>query len=382
MRKGETYPHKGKPRKTAMPSETRQEVVRLYEAGTPTPEICRRVGYCRSTCNKVLNAEGVTLRPKVGTEGPVRLDPEIEAEVIAGYLAGASFKNLSAFCGMSECWVRRMVRAAGCAARPSGTPRIHQLDETAFDEITEASAYWVGFLMADGCVSRYEGGSATITLCLARQDAEHVLRFREFVGSTHTVWVGEEGQHHLAFRSDRMAEALARFGVVPHKSLTAEVAGLEDDPHFWRGVIDGDGCLGWHSQEKHPLPLLNVVGSKPLLEQFMGFVRRLFPRSRANVGPTHSRAWTFSIVGHSAYAVVKALYGECHLALPRKWETARALLQWQALRGNPPPYTTDELTALRDLHGGWKPLARALGVTYGKVHWWRDRLGMLGPASG
>ena len=47
-------------------------------------------------------------------------------------------------------------------------------------------------------------------------------------------------QFTIRFTSKRLAGKLIAFGVTHRKSLTAKVIGLEDDKHFWRGVLDGD----------------------------------------------------------------------------------------------------------------------------------------------
>ena len=42
--------------------------------------------------------------------------------------------------------------------------------------------YWVGFLIADGCIS-VRKGSKTIDLLLATVDKDHLVKFKEFLGS-------------------------------------------------------------------------------------------------------------------------------------------------------------------------------------------------------
>jgi hypothetical protein len=37
--------------------------------------------------------------------------------------------------------------------------RIYTLNEKAFDQLTDEAAYWVGFLLADGCIYRDRSGA-------------------------------------------------------------------------------------------------------------------------------------------------------------------------------------------------------------------------------
>ena len=62
------------------------------------------------------------------------------------------------------------------------------LNESSFDVLTEQSAYWIGFLIADGNIC-YKKGIPIIALHLKDIDLPHLHKFREFVGSSHKVGV-------------------------------------------------------------------------------------------------------------------------------------------------------------------------------------------------
>jgi len=60
-------------------------------------------------------------------------------------------------------------------------PKVHTMDETVFDAITEQSAYWIGNLMADGNIYTGKTGNPRIALTLAECDREHLVNLEGFL---------------------------------------------------------------------------------------------------------------------------------------------------------------------------------------------------------
>lgn len=129
----------------------------------------------------------------------------------------------------------------------------HHLNLSAFAEPLSAEArYWVGFLLADGCIGNSKG-FAVIRLALKFEDAEHVRKFARFVGvSEESVREFDGGTNfgrshrvQVQFTGKELITQLAKYGVVPRKTKTASVPpSLAHDPDFWRGLVDGDGSVG------------------------------------------------------------------------------------------------------------------------------------------
>jgi len=129
-------------------------------------------------------------------------------------------------------------------------PKVHTMDESVFDAITEPSAYWIGDLMADGNINTGKTGNPRISLTIAARDREHLVKFRKFLNCSNPIQIKiiqvsgiVPKQYTLRFSSKRIAGKLIEFGVTARKSLTAKVIGLQDNRHFWRGVVDGDGHI-------------------------------------------------------------------------------------------------------------------------------------------
>ncbi len=139
--------------------------------------------------------------------------------------------------------------------RPTGGQRGVRLavNEHAFDVLTPESAYWIGFLMADGCVSReHAGKSLRLSLRLSVKDREHLERFRAWLGSRHAIYEKDHldpaGKPRrsccLQIASEPLCTALCRWGVQPRKTgRKAPAPELENDRDFWRGCVDGDGSV-------------------------------------------------------------------------------------------------------------------------------------------
>jgi hypothetical protein len=261
------------------------------------------------------------------------LSPDELGSVVDAYKAGMPTTGIARSFGVSGTQVINVLKRSGVPLRnASEAKRRHSWDAAAFDTVTPASAYWIGFLMADGCVR-----DRCVDLALKDNDRDHVERFKAFLGASHPVRTRlqpkSRGRSHELYASritvtcPRLVAALARHGVVPRKSLTArtsdEMTGNRD---FWRGVIDGDGCWYWRATKSGIKPAFILAGSEALLGQFAAFVERYLPSAPVHVFPQRlSRAWKATMNGRYACALARLLYAPGDVALPRKYAVARAM---------------------------------------------------------
>lgn len=268
-------------------------------------------------------------------------------ELIERYKAGSSIHLLARDYAASRKFISYTLAASGIEVRNcddamlllSRHPVRH--DAFSFAEESEEAAYWVGFLMADGCVS-HQGATDKygwyVIVQISECDRSHLESLRDFLGAKaelRTV-IESRGRTRPAVRltvcSKPLADDLGRYGVVPRKAKTTRIQILENDRHFWRGVIDGDGCLRFATRKnkktggyyERKRPVLSVSGSSLLMEQFVAFVRSIH-ETRVSVHASHGN-WGVSLDGRAAIAVVKHLYDECQIALPRKLSLAREII--------------------------------------------------------
>jgi DNA-binding Xre family transcriptional regulator len=263
--------------------------------------------------------------------------------ILDGYRAGRSQKDLALTYSVTPQAMSKFIRSSGVEMKSwADSHRKYALNQEAFDTVTDESAYWVGFLMADGCVSDGSDGRYALTLALSDRDIIHVEKFRQFLGSgqsvrhetkfsTTRVLRGKASQSRPSARlhilSRKLVTALAVYGVTPRKSHTAYVIGLEDNRHFWRGVIDGDG---WITGRLGTL-ILGLVGSKPMMEQFRSFVSSVAPGSQQQVRKTVYNIYEFRLSGRRAQAIIRHLYADAPISLNRKQELADEVIQAEFL---------------------------------------------------
>lgn len=263
--------------------------------------------------------------------GQHKIPAQQEPEIVAAYLAGESAYGIQQRFGLQNVWVIYNILArAGVQRRSYGEARrTHVVDHAAFDILTDESAYWIGFLMADGCVHsvrRTMLSERELSLSLGKIDEDHVESFRSFLKSDYPIYP-DRTQRGISITSPGLCSALIRYGVVPRKSFTARAADvLALNRHFWRGVMDGDGCL-WIEAQKYTYSHFELVGaSSVLMEQFAAYVRSVAPYWRGGVVPQRQYK---RVVGGASVAteVITELYRDCTVALPRKLLVARAVME-------------------------------------------------------
>lgn len=293
------------------------------------------------TIRRVLVERGTKIRSKAGEiiRRNTKLFPKDHPEVIRKYVEeDLDSTDLAPEYDVTPTVIARIIKKAGVTRSNSDSKRKYKYDETTFDVITNESAYWVGMLMTDGSAVESEGHSPNVSLTLKEEDTAHVDKFRSFLKAEHPVIpVPASGNKkdlpnmyaRLAIRSRKLANALAKHGVMPKKVYrTAATPELAGNPHFWRGVIDGDGCL---YKNKRPSGFkLTLTGTKELLEQFRGYAESISPRSRATVRKAgDSLAYQFQLTGVHAVRLIHVLYKGAPIFLDRKMAIAMSVI------GNP-----------------------------------------------
>lgn len=119
--------------------------------------------------------------------------------------------------------------------------RLYHVNDNAFDTIdTEAKAYWLGFLFADGCVIHNN-----LLLELSCVDYGHIEKFLNFLCSDYPIQPTKKKCVSVCITSKHMVECLKDYGCVERKSLILKFPAIDlaMEKHFIRGYFDGNGSI-------------------------------------------------------------------------------------------------------------------------------------------
>lgn len=140
----------------------------------------------------------------------------------------------------------------------SNVNRTYSINKEYFDVIdTEHKAYWLGFIMADGCICKTESKGKYNRLCFTIKDTDINLLelFQIDLESNYPIKIKININKKLDFEtticelrisSAYLVNSLMKHGISPNKT------GKENIPnsvpkelirHFIRGFFDGDGCI-------------------------------------------------------------------------------------------------------------------------------------------
>lgn len=189
----------------------------------------------------------------------------------------------------------------------------HTIDKYVFDIITEESAYWIGFLMADGYVS-----NNTFGVALKDTDKNHVDKFKTFLKSSHSTYFTKDNMYGIAIKNTYISEALKKHNVIPRKSLIAQAPDyLLNNRDFWRGMVDGDGSI-WNTQG---YPNICLAGSIGVVKPFKKYCESIVDNIASNI-QSKKTIFMFRTNGKKAQKVISNLYKDAVISLDRKQELA------------------------------------------------------------
>jgi hypothetical protein len=208
-------------------------------------------------------------------------------------------------------------RHYGIQRKPRETYNKYTLDRDFFAKIdTEEKAYALGLIASDGWVAR---SGKQVSLALQVRDRHILYDLRRALKSDARVFdkarggfAGSGPRKQITFDSKKLVADLARWGVIPGKSVTLRYPRIPKhlECHFARGLFDGDGHI-----RAHPKKLFYFLGTSDLID---GLRKSIIRHTGAALAKYEAvGCWRISGYGGSV-AVLRWMYEDATICLRRK----------------------------------------------------------------
>lgn len=249
--------------------------------------------------------------------------------VCRDYLDKKSSEEISQTYSISKVSIWRICKENGI----NGTNYRNLVDEDFFEIIdSNAKAYWLGFIAADGYISS-DIKNPRLVLTLALKDISHLEKFKKelsFSGKISTI-----NQFHKAtnkynqicsieIRRTKFYNDLINLGVTSKKSLSLKLPSLSDNlmKHFLRGFVDGDGCWTIDKQNRMSFGLVSPIES--FILELRNFIKSKCDLKSDVKITLHNNAYHFIYTGNvQTKRIFDYLYEDGGPWLDRKYEKCK-----------------------------------------------------------
>lgn len=208
--------------------------------------------------------------------------------------------------------------------------RKYNYNQVFFEKIdTEEKAYWLGFIMADGCITRNDKNKPynRLDINLKIEDISHLEKFNYSIQSNQPIKIKKvNSKGHISttcslrLNSKKICEDLITKDVVPNKTGKETIPDIPKEliKHFIRGFFDGDGCI--YKQDKY-LNCSMCSSSKKIIHQLKDILESLNIKPYINEYKNYSIP--FFIIGTKKQSSVKIfldyIYKDSNIYLERKY---------------------------------------------------------------
>lgn len=265
---------------------------------------------------------------------------EIES-AIELYNSGKQQREIAKQLNCGQVSISNILRRAGVKTRAGKRIIYDDINNLFFKEInSEASAYFLGFLYADGCV-QIKNNTYVASLKLKSTDQIIIEKFRDIMSPSSPIKISKVESKgaipytysYFRINQKEICEQLISHGCIPNKSLILEFPKTVPDNllcHFLRGYSDGDGCIYKNKLQKSDKnkPYTNFIWKIVSTKQFCGIVAKLL-KEKLNINcsqhlsqsKTNKVTTTLSVGGNlQTLKILDWLYQDATIYLPRKHE--------------------------------------------------------------
>lgn len=198
----------------------------------------------------------------------MELSNKILSEVICKYNKGSTLNSLSLEYETTRYKLKSILEKHNVKIRKKGSKYI--FDEDVFENIdSENKAYWLGFIYADGCIMKKNGGSDILMFTLKKSDFKHLYKFCDLIRLDKEKVKIYKDTVRLEISSNKIVEDLKKHGVTYRKTFKVKYPKIDKNlmKHFIRGYFDGDGCLTISESNK----IFKLIGTEDLIKNIQNY---------------------------------------------------------------------------------------------------------------
>lgn len=252
-----------------------------------------------------------------------------EDDIISSYSSNESMCSIGERYNVSNTCIKRLLKELGVFNTEKRTSK-YTLNHNAFENSPpEEIFYWAGFIAADGCISVRSDSSKRIVITLHTQDVDILEKFNIFVGTNKPIYFyKDKPQCSVTICSTKMVESLAKFNITSRKTLMMSVPdivkGSPHERHFWRGVIDGDGTIGFGKYS----PFCGIVGTEDICTNFTKFCNSLpdFKSKMKICSRKGENLFSSTVLSRNSLIIIEELYRDCTIYMDRKFKKSADIL--------------------------------------------------------
>ncbi len=200
-------------------------------------------------------------------------------------------------------------------------------DEDFFEVIdTENKAYWLGFIAADGYISK---GAHNLEITLAIKDRDHLAKFINDIGGEEEMLKTTGTKARVFVCSVKLVKDLENIGIHNNKTFIFDsIPKIQKElvPHFLRGYFDGDGSISTNGLNRNGTKkwALNLIATEGFIEEWQSVLEPLGISRVSIQRKDKMRVWNKCGI-HQITKILNYLYKDCSIYLERKFEKANEI---------------------------------------------------------
>lgn len=267
------------------------------------------------------------MRNKNGTF-QAKFSKEQELQICEEYKNKRTMKSIAEEYGCSSTTVRNIllrndspIRSRSEAKRIADRVQTN-LKEHIFKEINRESAYWLGAIMSDGCITQPTTGHYRLEFSVIASDIKWVEDLAQWLGWKGKIQVrenkgysGSSSVARIQINNNTLCADLINLGCVERKSLAICKLPLINSIYmndFIRGYLDGDGSIEAERGR------VSFIGNEPFLKaigEYLQIPYRIYQKENG-----HTSQMFFN--QKESHELLKKLYCNAGFKLERKYRLA------------------------------------------------------------